>query len=270
MIENLEFLKQVLSVPTHSFQEDEMIEFLIEYLSNKKYKFKIDEMGNIYVTKGVISENEYYPCVVAHTDTVHEIDTINIKEEYLKDSKGNESLSLKAYNDRGLPTGIGGDDKCGVFACLQLLEEFDVLKAAFFVSEEVGCIGSKNADGEFFKDVGYAIQFDAPNDYMVTEYCFGVKLFETDSIFHNSAKKVLTENMLSVPKFEKHPYTDVWQLKKKFDFSCINISVGYHSYHTKHEYVVVEEVYAGANSGKNLINELGTKKYKYTQEQNLF
>ncbi len=138
------------------------------------------------------------------------------------------------------------------------------------MSEEVGCIGSKNADGEFFKDVGYAIQFDAPNDYMVTEYCFGVKLFETDSIFHNSAKKVLTENMLSVPKFEKHPYTDVWQLKKKFDFSCINISVGYHSYHTKHEYVVVEEVYAGANSGKNLINELGTKKYKYTQEQNLF
>jgi len=168
MIENLEFLKQVLSVPTHSFQEDEMIEFLIEYLSNKKYKFKIDEMGNIYVTKGVIYDNEYYPCVVAHTDTVHAIDTINIKEEYLKDSKGNESLSLKAYNDQGFPTGIGGDDKCGVFACLQLLEEFDVLKAAFFVSEEVGCIGSKNADGEFFKDVGYAIQFDAPNDYMVT------------------------------------------------------------------------------------------------------
>jgi hypothetical protein len=29
MIENLDFLKQVLSVPTHSFQEDEMIEFLI-------------------------------------------------------------------------------------------------------------------------------------------------------------------------------------------------------------------------------------------------
>ena len=267
MIENLDFLKQVLSVPTHSFQEDEMIEFLIQHLTSKKIKFKIDEMGNIYVTKGEISDGEYYPCVVAHTDTVHPIDTININEEYLLDSKGNKSLSLKAYNDSGNPTGIGGDDKCGVFACLQLLDELNVIKVAFFVSEEVGCIGSKNADENFFKDVGYAIQFDAPNDYMVTEYCFGVKLFETDSIFHNSAKKVLNENMLSTPKFEKHPYTDVWQLKKKFDCSCINLSVGYHSYHTKNEYVVVEEVFAGLKSGLLLIHELGNKKYKYVNEK---
>ena len=121
MIENVDFLKRVLSIPTHSFQEDKMIEFLTDYLLEKKYDFHIDELGNIYVTKGKISEGEFYPCVVAHTDTVHKIDTINIREEYLKDSKGKDSFSLKAYNDNGDPTGIGGDDKCGVFACLQLL-----------------------------------------------------------------------------------------------------------------------------------------------------
>jgi putative aminopeptidase FrvX len=203
---------------------------------------------------------------VAHTDTVHHIDTINIREEYLPNSKGEKSFSLKAYNDEGLPTGIGGDDKCGVFACLQLLEEFDVIKAAFFVSEEVGCIGSKSADANFFSNVGYAIQFDAPGDYMVTEYCYGVKLFETDSIFHNTSKQVLNENMLSEPKFMQHPFTDVWQLKKQFDFSCINISVGYHSYHTKNEYVVVDEVFAGIKSGMKLIEELGNNKYKFKQE----
>ncbi len=96
--------------------------------------YQIDEIGNIYVTKGEISDQEFYPCVVAHTDTVHPIDSINIREEELKDSKGNLSFSLKAYNDEGNPTGIGGDDKCGVFACLQLLEEFDTIKVAFFVS----------------------------------------------------------------------------------------------------------------------------------------
>jgi hypothetical protein len=36
----------------------------------------------------------------------------------------------------GKPTGIGGDDKCGVYACLELLKELPNLKAAFFVSEE--------------------------------------------------------------------------------------------------------------------------------------
>jgi putative aminopeptidase FrvX len=264
MIENIDFLKRVLSIPTHSFQEDKMIEFLTDYLLEKKYDFHIDELGNIYVTKGQISEGEFYPCVVAHTDTVHKIDTINIREEYLKDSKGKDSFSLKAYNDNGDPTGIGGDDKCGVFACLQLLEEFDVLKAAFFVSEEVGCIGSKEADPRFFENVGYAIQFDAPDDYMVTEYCFGVKLFESDSDFHSSAREVLNENMLSAPKFMQHPYTDVWQLKKKFDFSCINFSVGYHNYHTRNEYVVVEDVYNGIKTGKELIESLGCEKYKYS------
>jgi hypothetical protein len=101
---------------------------------------------------------------------------------------------------------------------------------------------------------------------MVTEYCYGVKLFETDSIFHNTSKQVLNENMLSEPKFMQHPFTDVWQLKKQFDFSCINISVGYHSYHTKNEYVVVDEVFAGIKSGMKLIEQLGNNKYKFKQE----
>jgi hypothetical protein len=69
--------------------------------------------------------------------------------------------------------------------------------------------------------------------------------------------------MLSEPKFMQHPYTDVWQLKQKFDFSCINLSVGYHSYHTRNEYVVVDEVFAGIHSGKKMIEELGLKKYPF-------
>ena len=67
----------------------------------------------------------------------------------------------------GSPTGIGGDDKAGVFICLQLLEKFDVIKGFFPVAEETGCHGSRGANEEFFKDVGYAIQFDSTeNDTM--------------------------------------------------------------------------------------------------------
>ena len=263
MDKNIEFLKTVLSIPTHTYQEDRMIDFLIDYLSEKKYPFKIDELGNIYVTKGQVLDGEYYPCVVAHTDTVHPIDTINIREEQLKDSKGNLNFSLKAYNDDGEPTGIGGDDKCGVFACLQLLEEFDVLKVAFFVSEEIGCIGSKQADPVFFNDVGYAIQFDAPGDWMISEYCMGVQLFDRNSEFFKICNEVLTTTFNPECRYQSHPYTDVYALKQKFDFSCINFAIGYHNYHTANEYVIVDEVYNGIKTGQEIIEKLGNKKYQF-------
>ena len=52
-----------------------------------------------------------------------------------------------------------------------------------------------------------------------------------------------------------HPYTDVYALKSKFDFSCINISIGYYQYHTKNEYVVIEDVFNGIDMGKKMIQE---------------
>jgi len=64
MIENVDFLKKVLSIPTKSFKEDLMIEFLVEYLTEKKHNFKVDDFGNVYVTKGEINEGEFYPCIV--------------------------------------------------------------------------------------------------------------------------------------------------------------------------------------------------------------
>lgn len=260
---NLEFFKRLLSVPTHTYQEDKMIDFITSHLEFKNYDHWVDEYGNIYVTKGVVKSGEHFPCVVAHTDTVHRLDTINVYEETLPNSKGQDSLCLKAYNDFDEPTGIGGDDKCGVFACLELLDKFDTIKAAFFVSEEVGCVGSKNADDNFFSNVGYVIEFDAPGDYMVTEYCFGVKLYDKESEFFKKTDKVLVEHMLSEPQYMVHPYTDVFALKKKYDFACINFSIGYHNYHTKNEYVCVEEVEAGIKAGEELIKSLGNVKHHF-------
>jgi putative aminopeptidase FrvX len=166
--------------------------------------------------------------------------------------------SLYAMNNRNKPTGIGGDDKCGVFACLTLLKELPYLKAAFFVSEETGCHGSKKANTEFFENVGYAIQFDAPENWMVTEKCFGYSLFDRSSEFFNVADQVLSEGMVKEDmKYMVHPYTDVWALRGLFDFSCINFSIGYYNYHTKNEYVVIEDVYNGIDMGKKMIDLLG-------------
>lgn len=262
MNRDLELLKSVLAVPTHTYQEELMVQYICDWLREKNIEFTVDEHLNVYAVKGDVSYGEMYPCVVCHTDTVHKIDTINVVEEMLPNSHREMKLSLKAYNNDGEPTGIGGDDKCGVFACMELLEEMDVIKAAFFVSEETGCHGSRYADPSFFSNVGYAIQFDGPENWMITETCFGAKLFERESEFFNTCDKILTEGMNDKKKYMVHPYTDVYALKSKFDFSCINISIGYYQYHTKNEYVVIEDVFNGIDMGKKMIQELGYKKYE--------
>ena len=273
MNKDLELLKNVLSVPTVTYQEERMVAFLVNWLTEYSIPHLVDEHNNVYATKQEsleLPEDFYFPCVISHTDTVHNIDTINVREEMLNNAQGEEKLSYKAYNDEGNPTGIGGDDKCGVFACLTLLQELPNVKAAFFVSEETGCHGSLKASEEFFDNVGYGIQFDAPENWMVTERCFGQVLFDRDSEFFESCDKVLTEGMdQDYMEYMVHPYTDVFALRGKFNFSCINFSIGYYNYHTRHEYVVVEDVFNGIDMGKKMIENLGNKlHYKKIVEYN--
>ena len=263
MTQNLELLKEVLSVPTKTYQEDLMVQYLVSWLTENNIEHFVDEYKNVYAIKQEfpsIDPDFYFPCVIAHTDTVHNIDTINIREEMLPNTQGEIKLSYKAYNDLGRPTGIGGDDKAGVFACLTLLKELPYLKAAFFVSEETGCHGSMKAKEEFFTNVGYGIQFDAPENWMITEKCFGQVLFDRETEFFETCDKVLTEGMnQNDMEYMVHPYTDVYALRGKFDFSCINISIGYYNYHTKNEYVVVEDVFNGIDMGRKMIENLGNK-----------
>lgn len=269
MERNYQLLKDVLSVPTKTYKEEIMVQFIVDWLKTNNIDYQVDEYHNVYATKssGELSDDFYYPCVVSHTDTVHNLDTINVVEEQKLNAQGEYKLSLKAYNNEGEPTGIGGDDKCGVYACLELLKELPFLKAAFFVSEETGCHGSRKADKSFFSNVGYAIQFDAPENWMITERCFGTVLFERDSDFFSKCNNVLVESFPSKLTYFSHPYTDVYALKELFDFSCINISIGYYDYHTKNEYVVVEDVYNGIDVGKKMIDKLGYQKYRLEVEK---
>ena len=263
MIQNIEFLKKVLSIPSKTYKEDLMVQYLVDWLTENNIEHFVDEHKNVYATKQenlLIPENFYFPCVVSHTDTVHDICNINVFEEQLPNAQGETKLSLKAYDNMGFPVGIGGDDKCGVFACLTLLKELPYLKAAFFVSEETGCHGSKKAKEEFFANVGYAIQFDAPENWMITEKCFGQVLFDRNSEFFTECDKILSEGMVKENmQYMIHPYTDVYALRGKFDFSCINFSIGYYDYHTRDEYVVIEDVFNGIDMGRKMITNLGYK-----------
>lgn len=251
-----EKLKEILSIPSYSGREVRIQEYLTEFAVKNGIKAMICAKGNVYLTKGKIPADGAYPCVVAHIDTVHDHEDL-IKENGRLIIKENDGI-LTAYHPKtNKQTGIGGDDKCGVYVCLELLKKFDTIKAAFFVEEEIGMLGSEKADDEFFSDVGYAIQFDAPSANWITEVCSGVRVMDDEF------KGLITENLLSsgYDVFSRDPFTDINQLAQKYDFNCTNLGCGYHQQHSDREYVVVDEVMKSVAAGEKLISFLGTQKY---------
>lgn len=255
----LKRLKEVLSIPTHSREEDLMISYLEEVLTEKGYDFFTDKHGNIYVTKG---KAEHYPCFVAHTDTVHYINhnlkVVELEENGQKILTGVDSETMK-------PSGIGGDDKCGVYLCLEMLDKLDNVKAAFFVSEEIGCLGSKQADTEFFQNVGYAIQYDSPKGNSMSMSLMGKDLFNKTSDFGDKVSPLILEH--GITDWARHPFTDIWPLMEKFNFSCLNLAAGYYNYHTSTEYVIVDDVQNAFELGLKLHQILGENFYNRKDEE---
>jgi putative aminopeptidase FrvX len=270
--EQLSRFKLLLSVPSKTYEETQMVEYISEILEGMSdVTFYRDEVNNIYATKGTLEDGEYYPMFIAHTDTVHQmVEEIVVKEEraikphtYGKTFDGTVHDILKAYTPEGLPTGIGGDDKAGVFIALELLRTLPKVKVGLFVSEETGCHGSQRCDVNFLNDVGYAVQFDAPGDHLITRICWGVKLYDDDGEFIKIAKSTFETWMDTVASEQTHPYTDVSQIKQKGDFSCINFSCGYYNMHSSQEFVVIKDVENAIWMAEDLVNKLGYKKYKY-------
>ena len=261
----LQRLKEVLSVPTHSRNEKLMIEYLEKVLKDKGFKYQKDKMGNIFVTKG---KTEYFPLFVSHTDTVHRVNT-NLKVVQLEEE--NEIILTGVDKETLKPSGIGGDDKCGVFLCLEMLDTLDNVKVAFFVSEEIGCLGSKKAvstNPQFFQNVGYAIQYDSPKGNSMSMSLMGKDLFNKTSDFGEKVSPLILEH--GINDWARHPYTDIWPLIDTFNFSCLNLAAGYHRYHTDNEYVVVSEVQNGFELGLKLHQELGENFYERKKEVNKF
>lgn len=245
-------LHEIFNIQSISGYEYKMVQKLLSIL--KKYpnlSVNLDDAGNILITKGKIASNEYFPCVCAHVDTVHAI-VQNFKVNYTKTPKG---LTVSSS------TGIGGDDKNGIIAILELLanDNISALKACLFTGEENGCIGSSFVDLTFFNNVGYLIGIDRKgnSDFICKEY----KDNTISDLFLSTVK----------PCLEKFNYketsgliTDVFNLKERgINLSTVNLSCGYYNAHTKHEYIVLDELLNSINFTENLILTLGLNQYPH-------
>lgn len=227
---NKKLLMDVLSVQSYSGQESKMNAYIKEWCKNNGLKCRAHK-GNLYIVKG---KSDLYPCYVAHTDTVHPI----IKDMDRLDIIEHKGV-LIALDDDFQQTGIGGDDKVGIYMALRMLKRLPVCKVAFFHSEEVGCIGSKSADLRFFRDCKFILQADRRGygDWITDIGCGNI----SSKAFQDAVKPIADGYGY---KFKTGAMTDVEALSKaNVGVSCANVSCGYYHPHTEGEYVDLADVH---------------------------
>lgn len=226
---NKQLLLDILNVQSESYNTKNMEAFILNDVEKLGLTAVYDD-GNIYVTKGIADS---YPCIVSHTDTVHKI----IPQDHFTIIANNE-FAIGYNRDKMQATGCGGDDKVGIYVCLQLLRTIDNIKVAFFRDEEVGCVGSYAANLDFFKDCRFVLQCDRRGNSDFVNNIYGTPL--QSKKFKKAVKPFLkhygyepTSGML----------TDVYALKQQgLNVSVANMSCGYYNPHSDDETIVFADV----------------------------
>lgn len=243
----MKLLKKLYRISSPSNNEQAMQSFIISLLKGSKIAYTQDRKGNIYATKG---ESDSYPCVVCHIDEVHKARTEGYK---VVETDG----VIYGFNSEKMSfEGIGADDKNGIWVCIKALNEFDIIKCAFFVAEEVGCKGSNEADMTFFEDCRFVLQCDRKGN--------------SDFITDASGTELCSNEFVSDANISAFGYkkangmmTDVMTLKGKgLKVSSCNISCGYYNPHTNNEMTRISDLLRCYELVKHII-ETCTKVYPH-------
>ena len=226
----MELLKKLYETYSPSRGEKRMKKFLKLWINQNipGAKMEFDNAGNLYVTKG---QAETYPCVVAHLDQVQKTHSLDFK------AIETDEIIFGYSSKNRRQEGLGADDKNGIWIALKCLEKFDAIKVAFFVGEEIGCLGSSRCVMSFFEGCRFVLQCDRKNG--------------KDLIVNASMTDLCSEEFLEAINYKKYGYrrengllTDVATLKENgLEVSCINISCGYYEPHTDHEFTIKSELW---------------------------
>lgn len=256
----LDVLKSMYKINSKSGKEDELKIYLYEILDTEPFKstcvVEEDKKGNMYITKGKQSE---YPCFVAHLDEVH----TELKHGFdVIEHKG----ILFGFSERTKhSTGIGADDKNGIFICLNMLERLAYCKIAWFVEEEIGCQGSFKANMDFFTDCLWVVQPDRKGAGDLITKISGRAICSTK--FRKDVMQV-AKNYGYKP--ESGMMTDVETLVDNgIGISCVNMSCGYHFPHTDNECTDIRELYNCINFCFDIAATL-TERYPFKPENKVY
>jgi hypothetical protein len=225
----MELLKSLYEIHSPSGNEKKLKRFIKKWVADniEGVECTWDNAGNVYFTKGI---SETYPVVVAHLDQVQKAHSKDFKAVITEDIVFGYSPSEKEYQ------GLGADDKNGLWIALKCLQTFDVIKVAFFVGEEIGCVGSSKCDMNFFADARFVVEPDRRGG--------------NDLITEISGYDIASEAFLNAFDYASFGYkktsglmTDVLELTERgVGVACINMSCGYYNPHSDEEFTVISDL----------------------------
>ena len=191
--------------------------------------------------------------LTAHMDTVNEPQGRICTDIYEYYDKKNKRHILSS------PQGIGGDDRCGIYAILDVLAMTDIRPTIIFCEdEESGGVGSdKFCRTKFIKEVtdnaSFMIEIDRAN--------------ANDAVFYEEDNAEFQKYVMDITgnKEAYGSFSDICNLSEESGVSSFNISCGYYNAHTTDEYVVMEELEACIQKVIKLLkaNQEDGKKFKY-------
>ena len=181
-------------------------------------KFK----GKTLISKGnfILVHGQAPVMLVAHLDTVH--------EQPVKD------ICVSA--DRNIlmsPQGIGGDDRCGVFALVKVYRLSKIKPWLLFCcDEEVGGLGAKqfclahqqHQLPKELDDIKFIIELDRKGSRDAVYYRCDNPDFEA----YISSKGFKTA---------QGSFSDISLIAPEFGIAAVNLSCGYYAAHTRHEHI---------------------------------
>ena len=182
----------------------------------KKFKGKtLISKGNFILVRG-----QAPVMLVAHLDTVH--------EQPVRD------ICLSA--DRNIlmsPQGIGGDDRCGVFALVKIFQYAQIKPWLLFCcDEEIGGLGAK-------KFCLAHQQLQLPNELDNLKFIIELdRKGKNDAVYYRCANTDF-ENYITGKGFKtaQGSFSDISLIAPELGVAAVNLSCGYYAAHTRHEYI---------------------------------
>lgn len=181
-------------------------------------KFK----GKTLISKGnfILVGGQAPVMLVAHMDTVHSQRVHDI----CKSDDGNILMS---------PQGIGGDDRCGVFALVQAYHAAQIKPWLLFTcNEEVGGLGAK-------KFCLAHNHHQLPNQLDQLKFLIELdRKGSDDAVYYRCANHDF-ESYITGKGFQtaQGSFSDISLIAPELGIAAVNLSCGYHNPHTLHEYI---------------------------------
>jgi hypothetical protein len=215
-----------------------------------------NNVASFYKRNYILVQGEAPVMLVAHLDTVHREPVKHI----CKSEDGNILMS---------PQGIGGDDRCGVYALNAVYECSSVKPWLLFTcEEEVGGLGASTFCKKHFAG---KLPKELEGLKMIIEID---RKGENDAVYYDCDNKDF-EAFITEKGFQTQigSFSDISYVAPELGVAAVNLSSGYYNAHTQHEYINLSQLEAVVKKVVDIVSEATAPsfpKYEYVEQVRMF